>query len=281
MFIRILSVFLVVLMAHTCVFPAVADNEEEETSEEWTKTAFDITREISPTSPCVPSSSAPTIEDLEANGPLYNESCYPHMITTTSYAGTCIAAPSLFDGNWKNINNIPLKDLIMVNCVIVDLSKILNKSDNVQISAEDLKEFEHQHETITPKSFVIIYTGWAKHWSEENRQYMKKYPILSKEAIDYLIDCKTIGIGIDGPTIDKKNDGFPIQDRMFSKGMFIVKNLSNELANIKYCFGKAIIAPLKFENSNEAPARVFFIPQEEKSFFQKVIAKIKGWFDRA
>ena len=251
---------------------AVADEEKPNDEVKM----YDITREISQTSPCVSSANAPVIEDIEANGPLYNESCYPHIITTTSYAGTCIAAPSLFDGNWKNVNNIPLENLIMVNCAIVDLSNILN-GENVQISAEDIKAFERQHGTIEPKSFVIIYTGWSKHWSDDNRKYMKKYPTLSKDACDYLISREAIGVGIDGPTIDKKSDGFPIQDQMYAKEMFIIKNLSDELGNIKAYSGKAIIAPLKFENSNEAPVRVYLIIEKHLSFFGRIIAKIKGW----
>ena len=153
--------------------------------------------------------------------------------------------------------------------------------ENALISAEDIKAFERQQVNIPEKSFVIIYTGWSKHWSEDNRQYMKHYPILSKDACDYLISKEAIGIGIDGPTLDKKNDGFPIQDQFFAKGMFIIKNLSDELANIKLHVGSAIIAPLKFENSNEAPARVFLILEQDQSLFTRIINKVKGWIGRA
>lgn len=238
-----------------------ADEPQEEEKKRF-ETIIDITQEISKATPCVPSKQSPDIYELDlSKSTLLNDNCYPHVISTPSFAGTCITAPSFFDGFWKSVNNIPLEEITMVPAVKIDLSGIIQEGG--KITAEHIKAFEREFGDIRPKRFFIIYTGWSKNWSAEKRKYIKKYPILTKDAAEYIVSKKALGLGMDTPLPDAKDSDFQVQDILFSKGMYIVKNLSENTEKIKEKFGRVIIAPLKFDGSNESPARViFYVPSE-------------------
>lgn len=237
----------------------------------------DLTIEISQDTPCVPKKYSPKIEDIEIKNAVYNDTCYPHMISIPSGGWTSIIAPSLSDGNWKNVNTFPLTDLL-VEAIVIDLSQIISNK-GAKITIDDIKSHERKNSAIKEKCFVILYTGWSKNWDMEQRGYMKKYPILTKDAANYLIKKSIVGIGIDAPHIDNKLTDLEVQEAFFTRGMYIVKNLSKDVEQIVGKSGKIIIAPLKFENCNESPARVIFIPSDktaEQSIAGKFISKVRG-----
>lgn len=251
-----------------------ADQQEDEGR---FKTIIDITQEISKATPCVPARQSPDIYELDlSKSSLLNDNCYPHVISTPSFAGTCITAPSFFDGFWKSINNIKLEEITMIPAVKIDLSGIIQEGG--KISAEHIKTFERESGDIHPKSFLIIYTGWSKNWSAEKRKYIKNYPILTKDAAEYIVSKKVFGIGMDTPLPDNKNTDFQVQDILFTNGMYIVKNLSENTEKITEKFGHVIISPLKFDGCNEAPARVLFCVENESNM--PIIDGIKKRFKK-
>ena len=238
--------------------------KQEEEEVKRFKTIIDITQEISKATPCVPAKQSPDIYELDlSKSTLLNDNCYPHVISTPSFAGTCITAPSFFDGFWKSVNNIPLEDITMVRAVKIDLSGVVQEGG--KITAEHIKAFEREFGDIRPKRFFIIYTGWSKNWGGEKRKYIKKYPVLTKDAAEYIVSKKALGVGMDTPLPDAKDTDFQVQDILFNKGLYIVKNLSEEVGKIEEKFGRVIISPLKFDGANEAPARVIFYVNNESS----------------
>lgn len=267
-----MSIRYILLFAVFCSSVSIAGDDSNEKSDSDAVQIIDITRSISPSSPCVTKNYAPDIHDIEiSNSKLLNQNCYPHMISTPSFAGTCITAPSFFDGNWKNVGNIKLKELV-TTCYIVDLSQFMSAGG--EITLDYIRDFEKQNKPIPEKSFVIIYTGWSQNWSNGSKKYINGYPTLTKAAAEYLIDKDIVGIGMDTPLPDEKSDDFEVQDLIYSKGLYLVKNLSDKLSMVSNNVGQIIIAPLKFENCNEAPARVFFMPDDsKKSWWKSLFSK--------
>lgn len=234
-------------------------------------TIIDATQNLATDSPCSEDSAYPSISNYEYDTyVLMNDKFYPHMISTSSFASTCIAAPSYMEGNWKTVNGIDIKNLVNVKCYNIDLSDVIDSG--FTITVDDIKRFENKYGSIDSNSVVIFFTGWSKYWQNKN-QYINKLPTISPETIAYLCDEKNIaGIAIDCPSIDTKRQKFDSQALLFSKGRFLVKNLSQEAKNIPPVGAYLIIAPLKFESCNETLARVFAIVKanEEKSFLKRI-----------
>lgn len=261
-------------------YSSLCDNAESDDVKSEEK-FIDITRDISSVSPCVPKQHTVEIYDLEIEkSNLLDANCYPHMISTPSFAGTCITAPSFRDGNWKTVGNIPLKDLVMVPAVKIDVSKFATAK--TKITAESIKTFEREFGNIPSKSFVIIYTGWSQYWTAEGKKYTKNYPELTTDAADYLIKRGVLGVGMDTPVPDKKSTNFEVQEMLYANGMYVVKNLSDETSQVQATSGHVIILPLKFENSNESPCRVIYVKADKKSasIISNVMQSINGFLEK-
>lgn len=235
----------------------------------------DVTQNLSSETPCAEENSFPTISNYEYDSyVLMNDKFYPHLITMPSFSTTCIAAPSYIEGNWKTVNSIDLKTLVNVPCYNIDLSDVIDSG--FSITVDDIKRFENKNGSISSNSIVVFFTGWSRFWQNRN-QYINKFPTINQEAIVYLCDEKKVaGIAVDCPSIDNKRQKFDSQSLLFSKGKFLIKNLSQEAKNIPPVGAKMIVAPFKFESCNETPARIFVVIARNKEV--SLLKKILGYF---
>lgn len=245
------------------------------TQEKAEDAIIDVTQNLSSETPCAEENSFPTISNYDYDSyELMNDKFYPHLITTASFSTTCISAPSYLEGNWKTVNSVDLKSLVNVPCYNIDLSDVIDSG--FSITVDDIKRFENKNGPIAANSIVVFFTGWSRFWQNRN-QYINKFPTINQEAIVYLCDEKNVaGIAVDCPSIDNKRQKFDSQAILFSKGRFLIKNLSHEAKNIPPIGAKMIVAPLKFESCNETPARVFVVIEHEKEV--GFVKKILGYF---
>ncbi len=70
------------------------------------------------------------------------------------------------------------------------------RSEN-RITADFLFRFDGR---IREADFVILFTGWSKHWGSP--EYFKRFPVPDEKAAAYLAECSLKGAGIDGPSFD-------------------------------------------------------------------------------
>ena len=68
--------------------------------------------------------------------------------------------------------------------------------------AEDVKKaIDTTGVAIQPSSVVLYYTGWSKKWASP-WEYIRDYPGMDREAMEYLADRGVICVGADAPSID-------------------------------------------------------------------------------
>jgi kynurenine formamidase len=121
----------------------------------------------------------------------------------------------------------------------------------------DLKFLEPFEEKIKLNDFLLLNTRWSEKWGTE--AYYSNFPVLSKQACEWLSNFTLKGIGIDNislDTIDSKN--FENHFIVFEKEMIIIENLTNlnQLEDTEFilsCF------PLKIENADGSPVRAVAI----------------------
>lgn len=76
------------------------------------------------------------------------------------------------------------------------------KPPNSYIKVEDVKQaIDITGVTIQPQSAVLYYTGWCHKWTRPY-EYIRDYPGMDREAMEYLADRGVICVGADAPSID-------------------------------------------------------------------------------
>jgi kynurenine formamidase len=167
-----------------------------------------------------------------------------------THAGTHIDAPYHFEENGETLDNIPL-DRLVGEAVVINLPKKPNEG----ITLEDLKKYEKQ---IKKDDIVIINTGWYKKRGF-NKEWLKQWPYLTKEAAEWLRQKKIKAIGIDVCAIDQYGtQDFPAHHILLSANIPIIEELAN-LDEIKTERTFIVALPLKIVGSDAAPARVIAI----------------------
>ncbi len=128
---------------------------------------------------------------------------------------------------------------------------------NSLIRPEDLKAYESK---LDECDFFILNTGWAGKWKTE--EYKKGFPVLSREAAQWLMKFNLKGIGLDTISIDPVDSvDVPIHKIVLGNEVLIVENLTNleALGDEMFTFS---CLPLKFENADGSPVRaVGMMPQ--------------------
>lgn len=202
----------------------------------------DLTHVIHEEMPVFPGTERPILEranTLEKDG--FQEA----KITMYSHTGTHIDAPAhmLHDGAY--LDNLKINHFIG-NAIVIDFS---NKGLQV-IDVESLKPYEDKVGNV---EFVILKTGWDKHWGSE--KYYEDFPSLSREAAEWLSAFHLKGIGIDAISIDDiHSTTFAVHKIFMEKNILIIENLTN-LDRIHSEYFLLSILPLKSKDADGSPVR--------------------------
>jgi len=134
----------------------------------------------------------------------------------------------------------------MGNSFCIDASGI---KDN-RIDIEDLIDWK---DDIKKSDFILLYTGQENYW--KTKKYFETYPVLSKDAANFLADFSLKGIGIDAASfdaIDSKN--LPIHNILLKEDIILIENLCNlnKLINRHFIF---CCFPLKIKDADASPVR--------------------------
>ncbi len=151
------------------------------------------------------------------------------------HLGTHIDAPNHFIEGQKSVDEIPLNDLI-VPVVVIDIEEKATRNSDVELTIDDITNFEKQFGAIPDNACVMMHSGWDKKVKDKSfvgldGNQVKHYPGFSKEAIQFLVSKRNIsGIGVDGlsfdPGIDENYLGHKILFAAGKWGVECVANLS-------------------------------------------------------
>ncbi len=166
-------------------------------------------------------------------------------MTMCTHTGTHIDAPSHIISNANSLNDFTI-DKFIGNAIVVDCSK--KKS----ISLEFLNLIEEEIEQI---DFILFYTGWQEKWNTPH--YFDEFPVLTQEAVEWLLKFKLKALGFDTISVDKLTDvKLPNHHLLLQREILIIENMTN----LDKLIGNSLelnCIPLKIENSDGSPIRAF------------------------
>ncbi len=102
----------------------------------------------------------------------------------------------------------------------------------------------------------MIRTGWESFWhdSEKYRNH-HVFPSISGEAAAFLLERHIVGLGIDTPSPDRPEDGFPVHNTILGAGKYIIENIANS-SNMPPNGSFIAALPIKMKGGTEAPIRL-------------------------
>lgn len=177
-------------------------------------------------------------------------------ITVGSHTGTHMDAPYHFIEDGVTIENMDIERMCG-EITVVDFRRILAGD---QVMMQDVAGLR-----VTEKMMFVF--GWYHKW--KTRDYYKKFPYFSEEAIDYLIEGGMKFMALDTPSPDNGNaigekEDSPNHKKLLSNDVIIVEYLNNTDEVLEdFCYEIAAL-PMKVAGSDGAPCRVIVKESERK-----------------
>lgn len=175
--------------------------------------------------------------------------------------GTHVDAPAHFVQDGRTVDQLKPEELFHMPLFIVDVSD--RADDSYLITLDDIYKAEKEAGEIDKNTFVAFYTGWSKHW--ENQELYRNgdesgvmhFPSLNSDIADYLLKKGIAGLGIDVLSPDDPTDKtFPIHRKVLGADKYIIENMAN-LDKAPRSGARCSIVPIKMQGATEAPVRVF------------------------
>lgn len=204
---------------------------------------IDLTHTLNNNTPVYPNTFKARFEQ---DSSIDNDGFAELKLTMCSHTGTHVDAPAHIFNNSKSLDKFDISKFI-------GRATVLDCSNIKEISLE----FIQQHEKLIKElNFVLFYTSWQNYWHD--KRYFNDFPVLSKAATEYLVKLKNLkGIGFDAISADKITDAdLPNHKILLSNEVLIIENLTKIDKLVLKDFELNCI-PLKIENADGAPARVF------------------------
>lgn len=179
-----------------------------------------------------------------------------YMFLVFEHAGTHVDAPIHLGGvEGPSIDQIP-PEKWMGPCSVLDMS---HKTENEEVSAEDILAWEKSHGEIEEDSIVLFYFGWEKNWTTkhgvENQPYLKNNPGLSEETAKLLAKRGVKLVGGDTPTIDSDaNSTEPAHRVLLPRHILVLENAKN-LGKLPPKGAYFIGLPLRIKEGTGCPVR--------------------------
>jgi kynurenine formamidase len=99
----------------------------------------------------------------------------------------------------RSVDQLPL-EWFMTPAIWLDFSHL---EPNAYITRQEIdRELERTGVRPRPNSVVLYHTGWYQKFRGDKFGYLKNYPGLDREGMEYLNDLGAISVGADAPSVD-------------------------------------------------------------------------------
>lgn len=150
---------------------------------------IDLSRDITEDMQVCPCDKKPKIEQYTT---VDREGVNVKIVTFGTHTGAHIDAPAHGRADGATLNELPVERFVGQG-VLVDLA---DRGARYEITPEDLQPYAS---LIEPGDFVVLNTGWAKHF---NTPHFFNHPYLGRAAAEYLASLKVSLVATDGSSVD-------------------------------------------------------------------------------
>ncbi|MDD2218349.1 MAG: cyclase family protein [Eubacteriales bacterium] len=213
---------------------------------------IDLTHTINEDIPVYEGTAPPTLEaacTYESHG--FKET----LISMFSHTGTHMDSPAhLFKGKTQ-LDEFDIGQFAG-EAFVLDCTD-LSEGDKI-----DYSYIDRVKQKADAAEFILFNTGWSKKWPQD--EYFGNFPYPTDEVVDYIIQTKKKGIGIDTIGIDPISDeNLTIHKKLLCNNeIIIIENLCN-LEKIGEDLFFFVALPLKYKDSDGAPTRAIAVIEND------------------
>ena len=200
---------------------------------------------------------------LNAEGKWYTAGRY----AASEHGGTHLDAPIHFSEGKQTADQIPVARLVGP-AVVIDVSEAVAKDRDYNLSPADIAAWEQRHGRIPASVFVLVRTGWEKHWGDR-KAYLGTdkpgdtanlhFPGISKEAAAILAERKVDAVGLDTPSLDHgPSKDFAAHRTLAGSNIIGLENVAN-LGKLPATGATVIALPMKIAGGTGGPTRIIAI----------------------
>ena len=208
-------------------------------------TVLDLTHTISEDMPVYPGGLSPHLAEgasFEADG--FRET----LLSLPSHTGTHIDAPAHLLKDGKTLDRFP-PEQFFGSALVIDCTRQA-PGTSIALSCRD-----GVRQLADAADFLLFYTGWNKKWGTVD--YFSGFPCFSTALSKYLAVSGKKGVGIDAISVDPVGSKLDNHLALLSAGSLVILENLCGLERLGRAPFTLVAAPLKFENADGAPARVF------------------------
>ncbi len=203
---------------------------------------IDLSHPVSPGMPVYPGTEPPV---FVTGTSIAQAGFLEKKITLFSHTGTHVDAPAHLIEGAMTLDELPV-DQFIGKAIVLGL-------EGCKGPVIDIKDLERFADAVDEAEFVLIRTGWSRHWGTE--RYFKRFPVLSLEAALWLADFDLKGIGFDTISPDPMDtEDYPVHKAFMKRDTIIIENLAHLdlLPDSPFMFS---CLPIKFEDADGSPVR--------------------------
>lgn len=205
-------------------------------------TATDLSHTLEPGMPYFPGTE-PTV--ISRPFTVASHGFAEQRVSMLTHSGTHMDAPAHILEGGPTLERLGLSHFIG-SARVIDCSAAHGR-------AIDLADLQPWGASLVGKDFVVLHTGWCRHWGEP--AYFRDYPVLTEEAASWLAAFQFKGVGIDTISFDAHDSSaLPIHRIFLGRDIVLVENLVNldKIPDQEFLF---CCLPLKIAETDGAPVR--------------------------
>ena len=200
---------------------------------------------------------------LNAEGEWYTAGRY----SASEHGGTHLDAPIHFSEGKQTADQIQISRLVGP-AIVIDVSEAVSKDRDYNLSPADIAAWEQKHGHIPASVFVLVRTGWEKHWGDR-KAYLGTdkpgdtanlhFPGVSKEAAAILAERQVDAVGLDTPSLDHgPSKDFATHRTLAGANIIGLENVAN-LGKLPATGATVIALPMKIAGGTGGPTRIIAI----------------------
>ncbi len=210
------------------------------------------------------------LHDGHAEGGYYYSA---NRFRTPEHGGTHLDAPVHFAEGAQDAAEIPLVRL-MGPAVVIDVTGQAAEDSDYRLTEERVRAFEEEHGAIPRNAFVLLRTGWSRHWPDK-QAYLGDdtpgdasnlhFPSFGEAAARYLVQERGAAmLGVDTASIDYgQSTDFMVHRVAGEANVAGLENLIN-LEELPPTGAWVIALPMKIAGGSGGPVRaVAFVPKAQ------------------
>jgi kynurenine formamidase len=201
-------------------------------------------------------------------GTVEHDGYFIRQLVVGEHLGTHVDAPAHFAPGAATVDRLP-PEVLVGPAAVVDVTAQVAQNPDYEVSPADIEAWERAHGPLQPQHLVLLHTGWAARWPDEQRYRnadaagVMHFPGLSVATSQLLRQRQVRAVGIDTLSTDPGPSTTFAQHRDFlAGGGYHIENLA-DLSKLPPVGAFLVVSPLPVKDGSGAPARVFaFLPSE-------------------